>query len=309
MLPPVPLLARLLLGLFSLVAPSLGFYAWFVEPSTVVVSRHDLEVPGLAPVTRERPLRILHLSDLQTSYLGSRELKVNELGQELEPDLILFSGDLTTRTLWGDAPERSADAVLSRLSAPFGFFGIAGDSETPEKAKEILERNEHVLLRNERRTLNIRGQTVVIIGLDRASPDFSLLDEKVPEGALSILLAHSPDVVLDLGWDPETSTLRRPATAPPLPHLILTGHTHGGQIVLPFVGAPVTLTRLGRRYASGLFDLKGPLLHVSRGLGMEGHFAPRIRFLCPPEVTLFTVRAAAGKSVAEEETVFTRPGG
>ena len=70
------------------------------------------------------------------------------------------------------------------------------------------------------------------------------------------------------------------------PDLVLAGHTHGGQVVLPFFGAPYTKTNLPRRYASGLHDYKGFALHVSAGVGMERGAAPQVRFLCPPEICL-----------------------
>ncbi len=72
--------------------------------------------------------------------------------------------------------------------------------------------------------------------------------------------------------------------------LALAGHTHGGQIVLPFFGPPLTLTGLERPYAAGgLHDYHGIPLHVSRGVGMERGSAPQVRFLCPPEICLLDV--------------------
>lgn len=72
--------------------------------------------------------------------------------------------------------------------------------------------------------------------------------------------------------------------------LVLAGHTHGGQVVVPFFGPPYTASRLPRRYAGGLNDYRGIPLHVSRGVGMERGFAPQVRFLCPPEICVVDVR-------------------
>jgi hypothetical protein len=72
--------------------------------------------------------------------------------------------------------------------------------------------------------------------------------------------------------------------------LARAGHTHGGQVALPFFGPPITLSRLPRRYAGGLNDYQGIPLHVSRGVGMERGTAPQIRFLVPPEVCVVDVR-------------------
>jgi len=72
--------------------------------------------------------------------------------------------------------------------------------------------------------------------------------------------------------------------------LVLAGHTHGGQVVLPFVGPLTTASRLPHLYAGGLHDYGGTPLHVSRGVGMERSFAPPVRFLCPPEICVLDVR-------------------
>ncbi len=282
-LPRVSVPMRLLFLSYVLIAFSLGFYAWFIEPSEIEISEHHLTSKRWTASTR--PLRIVHLSDLQTSYLGSREIQVGPIVEELAPDLILFSGDLFTRALYGDGPQQSARTVLGRISAPFGFFGVTGDSETPKQAKELLDAFSMSLLRNEIRRLNVRGQELIIIGLDRKNPDYGLVSGPFPEEAVVIVVAHSPDVILGMGYDPH-STGEKPSLRP---DLILAGHTHGGQIVLPWVGAPVTFTKLGTRFASGLFHLGESVLHISRGLGMEGHFAPRVRFLCPPEITLLQI--------------------
>jgi predicted MPP superfamily phosphohydrolase len=73
----------------------------------------------------------------------------------------------------------------------------------------------------------------------------------------------------------------------------LAGHTHGGQVVLPFIGPLRTATRLPRRYAGDLHDFTGTPLHVTRGVGMERDFAPQVRFLCPPEICVLDVRLPA----------------
>jgi predicted MPP superfamily phosphohydrolase len=90
-------------------------------------------------------------------------------------------------------------------------------------------------------------------------------------------MTHRPDLIYDL--DPRSP-----------PDLVVAGHTHGGQVSVPLVGPLVNFQRLPLRYSSGLHTVEGQRLYVSRGVGMERFEAPRVRFLCPPEITLITLR-------------------
>ena len=94
---------------------------------------------------------------------------------------------------------------------------------------------------------------------------------------MNILLYHTPDLA------PEASRLGI--------DLQLSGHTHGGQVRLPFYGALVTGSLYGKRFEAGRYQLERMVLYVSRGLGLEGAGAPRVRFLCPPEMILWEISA------------------
>jgi predicted MPP superfamily phosphohydrolase len=72
--------------------------------------------------------------------------------------------------------------------------------------------------------------------------------------------------------------------------LFLTGHVHGGQVALPFYGAIITLSKYGKKYEKGRYDIDGKVLYVNRGVGMEGDFVPRVRFFSRPEITVFHIR-------------------
>jgi len=95
----------------------------------------------------------------------------------------------------------------------------------------------------------------------------------VPEGAFVLFLYHAPALVLDL--------------AERKVDLVCCGHTHGGQVALPFYGALVTLSSTGKRFEAGLYRVKETWLYVNRGVGMEGGPVPRVRFCARPEVTVF----------------------
>jgi predicted MPP superfamily phosphohydrolase len=101
-------------------------------------------------------------------------------------------------------------------------------------------------------------------------------------GELTVLLYHTPELIPDLDG----------RAAPP--DLYLCGHTHGGQVRLPFYGAVITLSRMGKAFEAGLYALSGGTrVYVNRGLGMEGGPAPRVRFLCRPEITVLEIVPAA----------------
>jgi hypothetical protein len=126
------------------------------------------------------------------------------------------------------------------------------------------------------------GGTLGITGLSRRrgrerDPRWlAWLLARAPGADHRIVISHAPDFVDSLPVEVD---------------LVLAGHTHGGQVVLPFLGPLTTATRLPRVYAGDVHDYRGTPLHVSRGIGMERGFAPPVRFLCPPEICLLDLRA------------------
>jgi len=108
---------------------------------------------------------------------------------------------------------------------------------------------------------------------DSSSKD-SLLSSS-SENSYNVFLYHSPDLVEDIqGHDVD---------------MYLCGHTHGGQIALPFYGAIITFSRFGKKYEAGLYKVGETDLYVNRGLGMEGGHAPRVRFFARPEIAVFDI--------------------
>jgi len=130
--------------------------------------------------------------------------------------------------------------------------------------------------------LPFEGTELCIVGiqshrhtLDRDKAVLDYLIAQVPEQAYKLLLYHSPDLI--------------EAAAAVDIDLQLSGHTHGGQIRVPFYGAIFTSSTYGKRFEMGRYDVEGTVLYVSRGLGMEGSVAPRARFLCPPEIVVVEI--------------------
>lgn len=252
------------------------------EPFRVTVTRLTLKSPKLRGAP---PLRVMHLSDLHIERLTLRERKVLKLIDQLRPDVIVYTGDLINFSyLDDDCARADCRAFLSQLRAPLGVYAVTGTPliDTPEIVEEVYADQHHIhLLRNEAVTIEGYPQ-VHILGLtcthDNAldQPKLDRVRVNVPEDKFTLLLYHSPDLM--------------PAAAECGLDLYVCGHTHGGQVRLPIFGALVTSSLYGKRYEMGRYVEKDTTLYVSRGLGLEGKGAPRMRFLCPPEIELFELR-------------------
>lgn len=259
----------------------LVIYSFWIEPHQVHLTRQALHSPKLnlaAP-----PLRLLHLGDLHVERITDRERQVLKLARETAPDVIVFSGDLLNLSnVYDQEAWAAVREILSGLTAPLGVFLVTGSPpvDEPEVVPQVLQGVPVRWLRDETVTLTHHGQNLELIGLTCTHKPFvdgprlaSLLDHHGE--TFRILLYHSPDLApeaADLGID-----------------LQLSGHTHGGQVRLPLIGALYSGSLYGKRFEAGRIQV-GPLtLYVTRGLGMEGQGAPRLRFLCPPEVTLWEI--------------------
>ena len=277
--------ARALALAGTLLLAAVGIDATWIEPERLVTERATVAIdPARAGRT---PLRIGVLADLQCDAITDHERRaVDELMAE-RPDLILLPGDLAQpggedayRRLFPELAE-----LLARLHAPLGVYGVVGDTDPPELTAEMLRRAGARLLRDEVVELVHGDRRVTLAGLERhpgSAEGRALLERLAAPGGddVRVLVAHRPDWALEL---PAGGRI----------DLVVAGHTHGGQVQLPFFGPPITLSRVPREMAGGgLHRLGGSPLYVSRGVGCERGDAPRVRFNCPPEVSLLTLRTA-----------------
>ncbi|MEN4013269.1 MAG: metallophosphoesterase [Chloroflexota bacterium] len=273
-LPPLVSLPLQVIG--SLMVLS-GFW---VEPHRILVTRQTLATPKLKKGSR---LRILHLGDLHIERITEREIQLNEEIKKLQPDLILFSGDVLNLSFNRDPVAiQQAREVMAKWQSPMGVFAVLGSPavDLKEVAPQIFTGLPIRLLEEDRVSLQIKDQNIHIIGLScthRPFIDAPRMERLLPadENAFTILLYHSPDLA--------PNAARTPID------LQLSGHTHGGQVRLPLIGALFTASLYGRVFSSGRYQLNGLTLFISRGIGMEGAGAPRVRFLCPPEITLWEI--------------------
>jgi uncharacterized protein len=262
----------------QLLGTALVVYGFWIEPHTIRLTRQKLTSPNLH---LDQPLRVLHIGDLHVERVTARERQLNRMIRELQPDLILFSGDFLNLSYLKDAAAWEAvRQVLSEWQAPLGVYAVTGSPavDLPENFPKLLEGTPIRLLQDETVFLGNPGKQLRIVGLTcthkpfEERPRLERLLSSTPD-PFTILLYHSPDLAPDaaqLGVD-----------------LQLSGHTHGGQIRLPLIGALFTGSLYGRLFEAGRYQIDRMVLYISRGVGLEGAAAPRVRFLCPPEIILW----------------------
>jgi len=253
---------------------------FLIEPFSLQVTHHEFSFDRLS--IEGLPLRIAHLTDPHVERTTVRERKLVALVDELQPDLILLTGDYLNLSYLGDeTAQRDFRTLASQWQAPYGVYAVRGSVDSPALTKRLFAGLDIVVLENESVRLDIEGQEIYLVGV-ACSHDLSIdiprLDQAlrgVPPDSFKILLYHSPDLIeaaSERGID-----------------LYLAGHTHGGQIRLPLYGAVFTSSIYGKQYEAGLFQKGRTYLYVSRGLGLEGAYAPRARFLCRPEIAVHTL--------------------
>jgi uncharacterized protein len=201
-----------------------------------------------------------------------------EAVNQLRPDAVMLTGDYVSRDA---ALAEPCAQALGALQAPAGVYAVLGNHDHWTDAGEVeraLAAQSLTVLRNDAVPIERGGARLWIAGVDDVRQRRADLDRAlrlVPADQAAILLAHEPDYA-DL------------AAQHPI-DLQLSGHSHGGQVRLPILGAPF-LPYLGRKYPRGLYRLGALQLYTNRGLGVV---APPVRFNCPPEITLLTLRVSA----------------
>jgi len=297
--PPVILLAvlRLIPLLFpipvtvvlELIGTLLVIYGFWIEPHRIRLTRQVLHT---SKWKAKRPLRLLHIGDLHVERLTSRERQLNAMIVSLQPDIILFSGDFLNLSYVRDPLAwTAAREIMKEWKAPLGAYAVMGSPavDLPDIIPDLLKDLPVCLLEHDRLPLQLDGQPFDLIGLSCTHKPFvdgprleSLLQED--SDRFTVLLYHSPDLA------PNASSLTRRSGI----DLHLAGHTHGGQVRLPIVGAFYTGSLYGKRFEKGRYNIGGMALYITRGIGMEGAAAPRVRFLCPPEIILWEIKGVQG---------------
>jgi predicted MPP superfamily phosphohydrolase len=269
-------------GLVGVVPLALAAWGLLFEPGRLVVDRVDLAVPHWK--SELAGLRVALLSDL---HVGSPHWQLANLRELVDranaehPDVVLLAGDYVideglpfgTRT----EPEPIA-RELGRLNAPLGVIAVLGNhdwrSDGP-RLRRAFESSGIVVLENEAQRLERNGKSFYVVGLADAlmrEPHIRATFDAVPVGESTLVLVHEPDV------------FRRVEERA---SITFAGHTHGGQVLFPFLGRLVVPSEFGERYAAGHVVEGGRHLFVTTGVGTS--ILP-VRFGVPPELALLTLR-------------------
>ena len=251
----------------------MAIYGFYIEPFRLTTTQIQIPVNGL-----KQPVRIVQLSDIHVERTTKRERELPALVNGLEPDMIVMTGDYLNKSYVNvPAANNGFKELIRQLEAPLGIYAVNGNVEPPLRNLELLEGLDVHVLHNEIVYMPELSEQFVLVGLsfeEHGGDDQRLtaLMQKVKEEDFSLLLYHKPDlayVANDLGVD-----------------FYLCGHTHGGQVRLPFYGAIYTNARFGKTFEMGLYQLSHTTMFITRGLGFTGGSAPRIRFLAPPEIVV-----------------------
>ena len=251
------------------------------EPFQLDVTRLTIASPWLP--TGFDGLKIVQLSDLHLHHISRAYRTAIDVIHRERPHLVVITGDLVDRS-----EETSAClAFLSKLRTAAGVPVVVVPGNWDHRAfptkrsiaawhKRLQVETRIRVLANQNVVLHRHGDHMWLVGTD--DPYFGHADldasfKGVPDTAFALVLTHAPEAFEELA--------QRPAA-----RLVLAGHTHGGQVRLPFIGAVRVPSRYGTRFAHGLFKLGDTLFYVNAGMGMS-HLP--IRFLCRPELTVLTL--------------------
>jgi uncharacterized protein len=254
----------LLLLLFKL-------YGEVIEPRRLEVTRITFQSAKV-----HRQLRITHISDIQTDGLNEMYWRARDASDAFDPHLVLFTGDLVNRSSL--LPE--VESYLKSFKHREGAFLVGGNVDSGLNLDEVAKCAGFQNLERRTERLTIEGNSVVLTDfntkgiLGKFPADGR--DLKTDSDVFHLWLCHYPDALYGL---------------PQMPlDLLLSGHTHGGQVCLPWFGPITTLSSVPRHVgAGGLHKVGTVWTLVNRGLGWEGSVAPRVRLFCRPQIILLEI--------------------
>jgi predicted MPP superfamily phosphohydrolase len=245
-------------------------YGWLVEPYWPEVTHVRLASSRLRPGTA--PIRVVLLSDMHSDPQPRLEERLPDLVAAQHPDAIVYVGD-SINSVRGVPVFK---ACMSRLAGVAPTFAVRGNWDAWYwRGVDLFGGTGVRELDGDAAGVDVRGTTLWIGGVAVYHEDrVPAVLAGIPDGGPAPFLYHYPypDVLPDPGRDRFD--------------LQCSGHTHGGQVALPFYGAIITFSKYGKRYEAGLYAVGSSHMYVTRGVGLEGGIAPRVRFFARPEISV-----------------------
>lgn len=265
---------HVLLGSFFTVGAGY-YYSTKIEPEKLTVEQLQIPLKNLSPALEG--FKIVQLTDLHLHPYTQIDFVAQavDTANSLDPDLVVLTGDYV---LQGAESIFELAPVLGALNATYGVFASLGNHDywtDVQVIRQGLAEAGVPVLRNQGLELAVGKSSIFLAGLDdvwSGTPDLRATLDSLSGNIPAILLTHEPD------WADNTSQNGRIS-------LQLSGHTHGGQVRLPGLGAPL-LPPFGLKYDQGLHRVNEMWVYTSRGIGVIG---PPVRLNCPPEVTEITL--------------------
>lgn len=260
--------------LSKVVWPALGlllifsiFDAFYIEPNWIQVTHHQIKTPKLAAGSK---VRIAHLSDIHLTDVGVREIKAINLITMEKPDVIFLTGDYTV--IKDERTIKGLGQIIKRLSKIAPTYAVEGNWDFEEDMLAIKQNG--AIIPSKWSKIKCRNAEIAISNTHWFGADIPAVPGNM-KNLYKVVLCHIPRLL-------ESASERKI-------DLVLSGHTHGGQVRIPVFGAVLPDRRLVGKYQAGLYKKDGTYMNVNRGLGMEGGNAPKVRFCCRPEVTIIDI--------------------
>lgn len=259
-------------------------YVFHIEPNWIEIVPVTVEMPHLDPVFDGT--RIVQISDIHMDnhWMTDKRLKrVVDIIEHQTPDVVVITGDLIDHDPVGTSP--SLIEPLTALGTQHPTFVVLGNHDywsDPQPVKQAVAQTPVQELANQVYTLKKKGASLHIAGVDDVWMERDRLDlvlDQIPDDGAAILLVHEPDFA-----DMAAATGRF--------DLSLSGHSHGGQVRIPFTGAPM-LPAYAKRYPLGRYQVGDMVHYTNRGIGMA---LMNVRFNCRPEITVFTLNVEASSA-------------
>ena len=271
-----------LFGILMVVGILIGFYSAYVEPHLLRVKQYDMKFEQVAG----NPITVVQYSDTHVGdFFTTEDLKkVVDKINEQQADLVLFTGDLMDNAAEYDGSIDEIATILSKIKATNGKYAVFGNRDYGGGAErfyeDLMESAGFEVLVNSSRTLEVKGTTISLFGADDALIGYynsNKTMQGISNDHLNLLLIHEPDLISDfLSYPIDLAT---------------AGHSHGGQVYIPFYG-PLLTTALAEDYVRGLYDFgnnRKTLLYVNTGIG---NTKVPFRLFNVPQISVFKLEKA-----------------